>query len=88
MPPNVGSKLDKIIESQAEFGKQQAVLCTKMTHLIADNVEFKESMTTNVANFKKDYYKTKATVQKHSIWFTIGHSITMFILGFLGIKNM
>jgi len=83
---SVESKLDKIIESQAEFKTQQAVQCARMKHLIADNVEFKENMNKNVANLKEDYYKTKATVQKHGIWFTVGHFITVTVLGYFGFK--
>ena len=85
---DVGSKLDKIIDSQAGLKTQQAVLCRDMKHLIADNVEFKEGMNKNVAAFKKDYYKTKATVQKHGIWFSVGHFLTVTLLGLLGYKNM
>ena len=88
MPPNVGSKLDSIIKSQAEFAMQQAVMCNDMKHLIADNVEFKENMTTNVATLKKEFYKTRAVVSKHGIWFTIIHGITLFLAGLIGYKSM
>ena len=88
MTPNVGSKVEKRIERQEEFATQQAVLCTKMTHLIADNVEFKENMTNNVATLKKEFYKTRAVVSKHGIWFTLIHGITLFLAGIFGYKSM
>ena len=81
---DVGSKLDKIIESQSEFKTQQAVLDTKMSHLITDNVEYKAKME----NLEIRQNKTKAIVDKHGIWFTLIHSITVFILGLIGYKNM
>lgn len=80
----VGSKLDSIIESQTEMQTAQAVMANDMKHLIADNVEFKENLTT----LKTDYYKTKGIVEKHGIWFTIIHFITVSLLGFLGFKSM
>lgn len=81
---DVGSKLDSIIESQAEFKTQQAVICNDMKHLIKDNEDFKG----NLATLKSDYYKTKTIVEKHGIWFTIIHFITVTLLGFLGYKSM
>ena len=86
--PNVGSKLDKIIESQKESAIQQAVLGNDMKHMLVDNVGFKEKMDKEVGTLKKDYYKTRATVDKHGIWFTLIHSITVFLLGLIGYKSM
>lgn len=80
---NVGQKLDNIMVSQAESQKHQAVMCNDLKHLIEDNLEFKN----NLATLKKDYYETKRTVEKHTIWFSIIHFFTVSLIGWLGFKN-
>lgn len=85
---DVGSKLDSIIESQAELKTQQAVMCTDMKHIIKDNAEFKEVTNKNLTTLKTDYYKTKLVVERHTIWFTVGHFITVTLVGFFTYKSM
>lgn len=85
---NVGSKLDKIIESQSVMQTQQAVMATDMKHLIADNVEFKVETERNATALKIQVYKTKEIVLKHSIWFTIIHFLTVTLVGFFTYKSM
>ena len=81
---SVEAKIDKIIASQADFKTQQAVMATDMKHLIKDNIEFKD----NLATLKLDYYKTKGVVEKHGIWFTIIHFLTVTLLGYIGYKGL
>lgn len=82
------NKLDIIIESQAHLKTQQAVMCVDMKHIIKDNAEFKETTNKNVTTLKADYYKTKTIVERHSIWFTVIHFITVTLLGIFGFKSM
>ena len=72
----VAEKLDSIIASQAEQSERQAVMCNDIKHIIKDNLEFQNG----VAVFKKDFYNTKATVQKHGIWFAVINGIWVFLL--------
>ena len=77
-------QFNKIIESQAEFKTEQAVMCTKMTHLIEDNLDFKKKCE----DLQTDQNVTKAIVQKHGIWFTVILSITNAALAFVGYKSI
>lgn len=76
-------KIDKILESQGQIQTQQAVMCNDIKHIIKDNFEFQNG----VGVFKKDYYETKRTVEKHTIWFSIIHFFTAGVLGYLGFKT-
>ena len=74
--------------AQEQLKGQQAVICNDLKHVIADNVEFKNNTNKNITSLKTDYYKTKTTVDKHSVWFTVFHTVTGAFLSYLGIKTI